>query len=37
MPYKRHIPSILQLTAEEQTGLATILKDVLSRYDNLFS
>jgi UDPglucose--hexose-1-phosphate uridylyltransferase len=36
LPYKRHIPSILQLTPEEQAGLARILKRVLVRYDNLF-
>ncbi|KAI9637877.1 putative UTP-hexose-1-phosphate uridylyltransferase [Dioszegia hungarica] len=36
LPYKRHIPSILQLTADEQAGLARILKKVLVRYDNLF-
>ena len=37
LPYKRHIPSILQMTAEETADLATILKKVLVRYDNLFS
>ncbi|ORY24951.1 putative GAL7-UDP-glucose--hexose-1-phosphate uridylyltransferase [Naematelia encephala] len=37
LPYKRQIPSILQLTPEEQEGLARIMKKVLVRYDNLFS
>ncbi|WVQ78403.1 galactose-1-phosphate uridylyltransferase [Cryptococcus sp. DSM 104549] len=37
LPYKRHIPSILQLTEPEVAGLARILKKVLVRYDNLFS
>lgn len=37
LPYKRHIPSILQMTSEEQDGLAKMLKKVLVRYDNLFS
>jgi UDPglucose--hexose-1-phosphate uridylyltransferase len=37
LPYKRHIPSILQFSTAEQEGLARILKKVLVRYDNLFS
>ncbi|WWD19423.1 galactose-1-phosphate uridylyltransferase [Kwoniella shandongensis] len=37
LPSKRHIPSILQMSEEEQAGLAAIMKDVLARYDNLFS
>lgn len=37
LPYKRHIPSIMQLTPEEVQGLARILQKVLVRYDNLFS
>ncbi|GFZ45692.1 Gal-1-P uridylyltransferase [Saitozyma sp. JCM 24511] len=36
LPYKRHIPSILQMTDEETKDLATILKRILVRYDNLF-
>lgn len=37
MPYKRQIHSVSSLTAEEQAGLARIMKKVLVRYDNLFS
>ncbi|OCF39484.1 galactose-1-phosphate uridylyltransferase [Kwoniella heveanensis CBS 569] len=37
IPSKRHIPSLLQMTDDEQVGLASIMKDVLRRYDNLFS
>lgn len=37
LPYKRHIPSLLQLSTQEAEGLARILKRVLVRYDNLFS
>ncbi|KAK8869690.1 galactose-1-phosphate uridylyltransferase [Kwoniella newhampshirensis] len=37
LPYKRHIPSLLQLTETEVKGLSRILKKVLVRYDNLFS
>ncbi|WRT67198.1 galactose-1-phosphate uridylyltransferase [Kwoniella shivajii] len=37
LPYKRHIPSLLQLTQIEIQGLARILKKILVRYDNLFS
>ena len=37
LPYKRHIPSLLQMTPEEDGGLARILRKVLVRYDNLFS
>jgi UDPglucose--hexose-1-phosphate uridylyltransferase len=36
LPYKRHIPSILQMTDEETKDLATILKRILVRYDNVF-
>ncbi|WVF72224.1 galactose-1-phosphate uridylyltransferase [Kwoniella sp. CBS 6097] len=37
LPYKRHTPSLLQMSTEETAGLARILKGVLVRYDNLFS
>ncbi|KAL1413469.1 galactose-1-phosphate uridyl transferase [Vanrija albida] len=37
LPYKRHIPSIAQMTPEEDAGLARVLKETLIRYDNLFS
>ncbi|KAK1925192.1 putative UTP-hexose-1-phosphate uridylyltransferase [Papiliotrema laurentii] len=37
MQYKRHIPSLLQCSEAERDGLARILKEVLVRYDNLFS
>lgn len=36
LPYKRHIPSLLQLSEEERLGLARILQEVTVRYDNLF-
>ena len=36
MQYKRHIPSLLQLTPAERDGLARLLKASLVRYDNLF-
>ena len=32
----RHVPSLAELTAEEQAGLANILKRLTTRYDNLF-
>ncbi|KAF6764953.1 galactose-1-phosphate uridyl transferase [Ephemerocybe angulata] len=37
LPYKRHIPSLLELTASEKTSLADILSGITIRYDNLFS
>ncbi|OCH95251.1 galactose-1-phosphate uridyl transferase [Obba rivulosa] len=37
LPYKRHIPSIAHLTAEEKKSFADILSKVTKRYDNLFS
>ncbi|KAG6878763.1 hypothetical protein C0993_008062 [Termitomyces sp. T159_Od127] len=37
LPYKRHIPSIAELSPEEQSSLAQILSKVTIRYDNLFS
>ncbi|WVQ71760.1 galactose-1-phosphate uridylyltransferase [Cryptococcus sp. DSM 104548] len=37
LPYKRHIPSLLQLQENEVQGLARIFQKVLVRYDNLFS
>ena len=37
LPYKRHIPSLLELNAEEKTAFAQILSNVTKRYDNLFS
>ncbi|KAM6500808.1 galactose-1-phosphate uridyl transferase [Amanita muscaria] len=37
MPYKRHIQSILHLTAAEKLSFADILSKVTVRYDNLFS
>ena len=36
LPYKRHIPSILELTAEEKTAWADCLSNITRRYDNLF-
>lgn len=36
LPYKRHIPSLAQMTPEEDEGLARVLKQLLVRYDNLF-
>lgn len=36
MQYKRHVPSLLQLTPAERDGLARLLKASLVRYDNLF-
>lgn len=33
---KRHVSSLLQLSAEEQTDFADILQSTTSRYDNLF-
>ncbi|KAF8311298.1 putative GAL7-UDP-glucose--hexose-1-phosphate uridylyltransferase [Clavulina sp. PMI_390] len=37
LPYKRHIPSLLELTPEESTAFANILSALTIRYDNLFS
>ncbi|RDB21214.1 Galactose-1-phosphate uridylyltransferase [Hypsizygus marmoreus] len=37
LPYKRHIPSIAHLSAEEKSALANILVKITTRYDNLFS
>jgi len=37
LPYKRHIPSLAQMTPEEDAGLARVTKQLLVRYDNLFS
>lgn len=37
LPYTRHIPSLLELTAEEKTSFAQILSNITKRYDNLFS
>ncbi|KNZ79373.1 Galactose-1-phosphate uridylyltransferase [Termitomyces sp. J132] len=37
LPYTRHIPSIAELSVEEQSSLAEILSKVTVRYDNLFS
>lgn len=36
LPYKRHIPSILELTADEKTAWADCLSHITKRYDNLF-
>jgi UDPglucose--hexose-1-phosphate uridylyltransferase len=32
----RHVPSLAELTSEEQEGLAVMLKEVLLKYDSLF-
>jgi len=37
LPYKRQIPSLLDLSASEKVSLAEILSDVTKCYDNLFS
>lgn len=37
LPYKRHIPSLSQMTPEEDASLARVMKALLVRYDNLFS
>ncbi|KAJ7074417.1 galactose-1-phosphate uridyl transferase [Mycena amicta] len=37
LPYKRHIPAINDLSAEEKRAFADILSRVTIRYDNLFS
>ncbi|KAI4522098.1 galactose-1-phosphate uridylyltransferase [Schizophyllum commune Tattone D] len=36
LPYKRHIPSLQELTTEEKTSFADALSRVTKRYDNLF-
>lgn len=36
LPYKRHIPSLLELTKEESASLARILSGIAVKYDNLF-
>jgi UDPglucose--hexose-1-phosphate uridylyltransferase len=36
LPYKRHVPSIADLAAEEKTAFADILGRLTRRYDNLF-
>ncbi|TRM59460.1 HIT-like domain-containing protein [Schizophyllum amplum] len=36
LPYKRHIPSLQELTQEERTSFADALSRVTKRYDNLF-
>ncbi|KAG8946453.1 galactose-1-phosphate uridyl transferase [Tulasnella sp. 424] len=36
LPYKRHIPSLLELTKEESASLAQILSGIAIKYDNLF-
>lgn len=33
---RRHVPSMLEFTDAERDGLAAILKDLTTRYDNLF-
>ncbi|KIP03669.1 hypothetical protein PHLGIDRAFT_31700 [Phlebiopsis gigantea 11061_1 CR5-6] len=37
LPYKRHIPSLLDLSPEEKSSFAESLSNVTKRYDNLFS
>ena len=37
LPYKRHIPSISDLTIEEKRDFAQIISAITIRYDNLFS
>ncbi|THH05978.1 hypothetical protein EW145_g4403 [Phellinidium pouzarii] len=37
LPFRRHIPSLLDLTADEKSSFAQILAEVTVRYDNLFS
>jgi len=37
IPYRRHIPSISELTAEEKLTLAQVLGKITKKYDNLFS
>ncbi|KAF8582051.1 galactose-1-phosphate uridylyltransferase [Ramaria rubella] len=37
LPYKRQIPSLLELSAAEKSSLAEIISRLTKRYDNLFS
>ena len=37
VPYRRHIPSIMHLSAEEKLAFAQILSQLTIRYDNLFT
>ena len=37
LPYKRHIPSLLELGPEEKAAFAELLGSVTKRYDNLFA
>jgi len=37
LPYRRHIPSLAHLNGQERTSLASIIRRVTIRYDNLFS
>ena len=37
MPCRRHIRRLPELTADEEMGLAELLKRLLTRYDNLFA
>lgn len=37
LPYKRHVPSLLDLTGDESKAFAKILSELTIRYDNLFS
>ena len=37
LPYKRHVPSLLHLSADEKVAFADALSVVTKRYDNLFS
>ncbi|EIN07631.1 galactose-1-phosphate uridylyltransferase [Punctularia strigosozonata HHB-11173 SS5] len=36
LPYRRHVPSLLHLTAEENASFAQIISRLTKRYDNLF-
>lgn len=36
IPHARHVPRLIDLTADEQDDLAAVLKRLLTRYDNLF-
>lgn len=37
MPLRRHVATLVDLTADERATLAEILKNLLARYDNLFA
>ena len=37
LPHRRHVHSILELTAEESSAFASILSEMTIRFDNLFS